>query len=255
MLKKRISAMVTIYKGIVVQSLGYKNYLPIGSPERVVENLDRWGADEIYIQVIDRSINNLGPDFSLLERIASLGITTPIIYGGGISSVLDAKKVIKNGADRISIDGIYWQDKEIALKISEKLGSQAVIINLPCEVIDNQIFHFNYLAKKLTKFKNKDYEFLSSGFCISEIMISDYKHEGFPQGFNSQLVDFFSTTNASLILFGGISNVDQISSLLNIPKVSSVCVGNFLNFKEHSIQNIKKMISNPLLRVAKYSKI
>ena len=62
MLKKRLVGAVTIKNSMVVQSFGYNRYLPIGKPKVVVENLDRWGIDVIFIQVIDRSKNNLGPD-------------------------------------------------------------------------------------------------------------------------------------------------------------------------------------------------
>ena len=69
MIKKRLIGVVTIRNGIAVQSFSYKKYLPIGNPLCVIQNLDRWGVDEILIQVIDRSINQLGPDFSLLNKL------------------------------------------------------------------------------------------------------------------------------------------------------------------------------------------
>ena len=80
MLKKRLTGAVTIRGGLVVQSFGYNRYLPIGKPKVVAENLDRWGVDEIFIQVIDRSINNLGPDIELVKEISTSGILTPIMY-------------------------------------------------------------------------------------------------------------------------------------------------------------------------------
>ena len=69
MIKKRIIGVVTIKNNLAVQSFSYSKYLPIGKPECIIENLDRWGADEILIQVVDRTINNLGPDYDLLSKI------------------------------------------------------------------------------------------------------------------------------------------------------------------------------------------
>ena len=60
MLRKRLIAVVTVLDGLAVQSFGYQRYLPLGKPECLVENLDRWGVDEIFVQVIDRSARNLG---------------------------------------------------------------------------------------------------------------------------------------------------------------------------------------------------
>jgi len=72
MLKKRLIGVITIKNGWAVQSFGYRRYLPLGKPECLVGNLDRWGADEILVQVIDRSEANRGPDFELLERLGAL---------------------------------------------------------------------------------------------------------------------------------------------------------------------------------------
>ena len=107
MVKKRIIGVITILDGKVVQSFGYNSYLPLGRPECIIENLDRWGVDEILIQCIDRSRFSKGPDFMLLEKISSLGIGTPIIYSGGLKSVEDAVSVIKKGADRICLQNIF----------------------------------------------------------------------------------------------------------------------------------------------------
>ena len=92
MVKKRLIGLITVKDGFAVQSFSYKHYLPIGRPECLVENLDRWGADEILIQVIDRSEKKLGPDFELLKKIGKLRISTPIIYCGGIRNHVDAQK-------------------------------------------------------------------------------------------------------------------------------------------------------------------
>ena len=76
MLKKRLIRVVTIKDGSAVQSFGYGRYLPLGRPECLVENLDRWGADEILVQVIDRTRRSLGPDFALLSKLARIGMGT-----------------------------------------------------------------------------------------------------------------------------------------------------------------------------------
>ena len=60
----------------------------------VVENLDRWGVDEIFIQVIDRSTSNLGPDLDLINEISESGILTPIVYAGGIQNSKQAAEVV-----------------------------------------------------------------------------------------------------------------------------------------------------------------
>ena len=81
MIKKRLSALIVVKNNIAVQSFSYNSYLPIGRPDLLIENYDRWGVDEIIILAIDRTKDNVGPDFKLLEKISKLKIMTPIIYG------------------------------------------------------------------------------------------------------------------------------------------------------------------------------
>ena len=149
MLKKRLTAAVTIRNGLVVQSFGYNRYLPIGKPKVVVENLDRWGCDEIFIQVIDRSTNNLGPDIELVKNIASSGILTPIMYAGGIQNENQASQVIRAGAERVCLDGLLHKNSSEIKNIAKRLGSQAVIGCLPLGMDDSgTVYWYNYQIKK-----------------------------------------------------------------------------------------------------------
>ena len=68
MIKKRLIGTVVVKNGIAVQSFSYGKYLPLGKPEIIIKNLDRWGVDEILINVIDRSKNKLDPNFELLKK-------------------------------------------------------------------------------------------------------------------------------------------------------------------------------------------
>jgi len=255
MVKKRIIGVITIKNDIVVQSFSYSRYLPIGKPECVVENLDRWGADEILIQVIDRSINNLGPDFDLLNKIGRLKISTPIIYSGGIRNHKDAIEVIKNGADRIVVDALLRKDKKELSKISMHLGSQAVIASVPVILKNNEIYFYNYISKNEKKINDDYLSIISDKNLISEILLINKKTEGFSNSFDHKIISLFPKIDLSLIVFGGISEVKQINQILSSEIVSAVGIGNFLNYKEHSIQLLKQSVSSNYLRKPNYNSI
>ena len=78
MLKKRLIGLITVKDGLAVQAISYSKYLPLGKARVLVENLDRWGIDEIILSCIDRTRSNLGPDYNLLDRISKMKITTPL---------------------------------------------------------------------------------------------------------------------------------------------------------------------------------
>ena len=247
MLRKRLIGVVTVLNGWAVQSFGYQKYLPLGKPECLVENLDRWGADEIIVQVIDRSKNDLGPDLDLIKKIAKSGISTPLVYGGGIASESDAVEVVRAGADRISIDALLYSNSNEVKKIASRLGGQAVIASIPAALNKKHLpVRYNYLTKKYMPVDESLCQLFSGG-SVSEALLIDHENEGAPKSFDFRLVDLFPEKNVPLILFGGLSDAEQIEGALKQNNVSATAVGNFLSYSEHAVQQLKsKLVSNPV---------
>lgn len=251
MLKKRLVGVVTVKNGWAVQSFGYRRYLPLGKPECLVENLDRWGADEILVQVVDRSVAGMGPDFELLERLGALGLETPLIYAGGIRSVSDGVKLIQSGADRIVVDALLHDDLNPVRGLSEQLGAQALIASLPLSWQGNSLEWLDYRYHTSTLISDEVLSLIQLGV-ISEVLIADWQHEGVSGGFEQKLVDEFPLKDVSIIAFGGLNEHEQMRVLLQSTGISAVAVGNFLSYREHAIQNYKEALTGMPLRLATY---
>lgn len=251
MLKKRLIGVVTVKNDWAVQSFGYDRYLPLGKPECLVENLDRWGADEILIQVIDRSAKILGPDFGLLARIGAMGLTTPLIYAGGIRSVEDGLKLVQSGADRIVVDALLHDDLLPVRCLSEQLGAQALIASLPLSLEGSALAWLDYRTGKSSALADNVLGVMRSGV-ISEVLISDWQHEGIAGGFEQRLIEQFPLKDVPIIAFGGISEQAQMAMLMQSASVSAVAVGNFLSYREHAIQEYKEVLTGMPVRLATY---
>ena len=247
MLKKRIIAGVIIKENQVVQSISYRNYLPLGKPPMFVQNLDRWQADEILINVIDRSKFNKGPDLNLLKKLKNLNIQTPLIYGGGISKIEDAVQVIQLGADRILIESLAHENILELRKISNKIGSQSIIVSIPLSINkDNNLVFYDYKKKIEKKINESFFQAIDSSVC-SELLIIDYLNQGTENGFNTNILKKFSS-DLPIILYGGIRNKKLIREIIKNKKVSALTFGNSLSFVEHSIQKIKYISSKKYSR-------
>ena len=251
MLKKRLVGVVTVKDGWAVQSFGYHRYLPLGKPECLVDNLDRWGADEIFVQVIDRSASASEPDFQLIEKLGKLGLETPLIYAGGVRSVADGVKLIQLGADRIVVDALLHDDLAVVQNLSERLGAQALIASLPLSWNSSGLSWLDYRSKTSMPISDSVINLIKTGV-VSEVLISDWKHEGIPGGFEKKLVEEFPLKAAAVIAFGGISNPEKMEGLLQLPEVAAVAVGNFLSYREHAIQAYKEVLTAMQLRPACY---
>jgi imidazole glycerol-phosphate synthase subunit HisF len=251
MLNRRIIGVVTVRDGWAVQSFGYGRWLPMGKPECVVENLDRWGADEILILSIDRSRRGLGPDFPTLERLARLNLATPLIYGGGIRSADDGVSVVQLGADRVCVDALLRDDLPAVLELSRRLGAQAIVAALPLSAKEGSLLWRDYRRQADTPLDPAVLAALHDG-AISEALLIDWQHEGSPAAFDPELVRLFPARERQLIAFGGLSEPGQLAQVLAHPNVTAVGVGNFLSYREHAIQALKSAITGQPLRPAAY---
>lgn len=252
MLKKRLTGAVTIRNGIVVQSFGYNKYLPIGKPKVIVENLDRWGIDEIFIQVIDRSKNNLGPDIKLIEDISSSGILTPIMYAGGIQNEKQAAEVIRAGAERVCLDTLLHSNPQEVKKIAMRLGGQAVVGCLPVRIDNNgKTCWHNYQTGEKLFFDDNIKNLIKNGL-ISEILLVDCQNEGCDGAFDFKILEFFKNFDVSLILFGGLSTEKILKKAFDHSKVVAAAIGNRLNYSEHSVQTLKNLLPSAPIRPSYY---
>ena len=247
MLKARLIGVVTVKDGMAVQSFGFNRYLPLGDPICLVENLDRWGADEIYIQVIDRSEKDLGPDYALIKKISDLPIATPLIYGGGVRPVDEGIQVIKLGADRLALNSMLIDSLGDVKLLSERLGVQAIVGVLPVRVQKNNLEYYDYRQRRLhLGWLKTTAEALE--MCLSEVMLVDYLNEGYPGKFDCAILQKADLLKIPLLPFGGLSEPWQIQGVLSIPCVAGFGIGNFLNYKENAVEFYKETVESPRVR-------
>lgn len=239
MLKKRLVGVITVKDGWAVQSFGYRRYLPLGHPQNLAQNLDRWGADEILVLCIDRSRRGLGPDLALLRQLGSLGLSTPLSFGGGIRTAADATAVIQSGAERVCLDSLLRTNPAVVGEISALVGAQAVIGVLPLAFADDALQWLDYLSGHSTSLSVADLA-LFANRTVSEALLIDWRNEGRAGAFDERLVWHFPLAQVPLIAFGGVSEPAQLDSLLRHDQVVAVGSGNFLSYREHAVQKLRQ---------------
>ena len=127
MLKKRLIANLTVKNGIVVQSFGFKKYLPVGSLAVTVEFLNKWGIDEIIITDISATKENRPPLTELYKNISNRCFV-PLTIGGGIRSIDQIHNLLHSGADKIFINNYAIENPDFISKSSKIFGNQCIIV-------------------------------------------------------------------------------------------------------------------------------
>jgi cyclase len=254
MLKKRLIGVIPVAGGRAVQSLAYRDSFPLGTPERLSENLDRWGVDEIMILAFDRSRRGLGPDLGLVRSLASLGLGTPLTYAGGIRTAAEGSEVIRAGVERLCIDSLLHDDPDAVRRLTDTVGAQALVAALPLSVSGGELAWYDHRSRDERALPAPIIQLLTEG-AISEALVVDWRHEGQFSGFDVAIVDAFDriARHVPVLAYGGISEAAQLRALLALPSVAAACVGNFLNYREHAVQHLKAEAAGAPLRPATFA--
>ncbi|MEN9417822.1 MAG: Imidazole glycerol phosphate synthase subunit HisF [Pseudomonadota bacterium] len=251
MLSKRLIGVITVRDGWAVQSVGYSLYRPLGRPETLAENLDRWGVDEIFVQCIDRG--NRGPDLPLLQRLCRQGLSTPLVYAGGVRSVDDGVGAVQAGAERIAIDAWLHDAPHEVAALAERLGAQALIATLPLSLqADGRLAWLDHRNRRSAALSDGVMALLASGH-VSEALLVDWCHEGNRGGFDHRLLAAWPVPGLPVIAFGGLDQPDPIRAAFAHPFVAGVAVGNALSHREHAVQHLRGALQELPVRPPRYA--
>lgn len=235
MLKKRIVACLTIKNGIVVQSIGFKKYLPVGSPMISAEALNQWGIDEIIILDLDATREKRKPNLDLVKAV-SKKIFVPLTVGGGIQNEDDIRKLISSGADKVSINKSSWLNPEIISRGAKMLGSQCIAVSIDVKIKPNKgwevVCDSGQTSMKIGPVEwAQKVEKLGAG----EILLNSVDKDGSKAGYDINLIRKVSrAVSIPVIACGGAGHPEHFWQGIVQGEASAVAAGNFFHFEEHS---------------------
>lgn len=245
MLKKRIIACLIVKQGIVVQSIGFQRYLPVGKPEIAVEFLNRWGIDEIVLLDIDAIRENRLISLDLIRRISHYCFV-PLTVGGGIRTVEDMKKVIQSGADKVAINNAAIHTPELITKGQETFGRQCVVVSMDARKISGSGYEvFIESGQTPTGFSPRELAIEVERLGAGEIFLSSIDNDGAKQGYDLDLVrEVAGAVNIPLIICSGAGNAAHLAQGLEVDGISAVAAANFFHYTEHSVTVAKSYIES-----------
>ena len=235
MLKKRIAACLVIRNGIVVQSIRFSSYLPVGRPEIAAEFLNNWGIDEIIVLDINASAEKKEPNYELINKIAS-HCQVPLTIGGGISKIEHIDKLLANGADKISINQTARINTSFIGTAAKKFGNQCIVVSIDAIKLNENYFVYDHVNKKATNIAVIEFIKKAENEGAGEILINSVINDGLRAGFDKQLInDVCNEVSIPIIAIGGAKNGGDIYDLLKTTNVSCAAAANYFHFFEHSV--------------------
>jgi len=235
MLKKRIVGVVVVRNGIVVQSIGYRRYLPVGRPPVALEYLNRWGIDEILLIDISATAADRGPDYTAV-REASARCRVPLTVGGGIRSVAQIHELMGCGADKVAVN---WAARNLPPLVTEAaavFGSQCVVASVDAILTPGGHRVYDHVSRATTSSTPAEAVVRLQELGAGEIFINSVDRDGTYAGYDVPLIESVcAVASVPVIACGGARTGHDMATLLCTTPVSAAAAANFFHFTEHSV--------------------
>ena len=249
MLSKRIIPCLDIKDGRTVKGINFVNLRDAGDPVELATQYALEQADELVFLDISATEQKRKTLADLVLKVAA-AIDIPFTVGGGIRSVEDVSILLKNGADKVSINSAAVKNPSLINKLSEQFGSQCIVVAIDAKQIDGQWkVHLvgGKVPTELDLFEwAKEVEQRGAG----EILFTSMDHDGTKQGFaNNALARLSTEVNIPIIASGGAGTVPHFIDTFTKGKADAALAASVFHFGEISIPELKKQLNQQQLAV------
>lgn len=239
MLTKRIIPCLDIKNGRTVKGVNFVGLRDAGDPVQLAEQYALIGADELVFLDISATEEKRATLAQLVLRVAEK-VNIPFTVGGGIRSVEDVDVLLKNGADKISVNSSAVKDPDLINRLADKFGSQCVVVAIDAKLIEeNWKVHLvgGKVPTELDLFEwAQEVEHRGAG----EILFTSMNHDGTKNGFaNEALAHMSELLNIPVIASGGAGKVEHFKDAFLLGKADAALAASVFHFGEIGIPELK----------------
>ena len=249
MLSKRIIPCLDIKDGRTVKGINFVNLRDAGDPVELATQYALEQADELVFLDISATEQKRKTLADLVLKVAA-AIDIPFTVGGGIRSVEDVSILLKNGADKVSINSAAFKNPSLINKLSEQFGSQCIVVAIDAKQIDGQWKVHLVGGKVPTELDLFDWAKEVEQRGAGEILFTSMDHDGTKQGFaNNALARLSTEVNIPIIASGGAGTVPHFIDTFTKGKADAALAASVFHFGEISIPELKKQLNQQQLAV------
>ncbi len=244
MITKRIIPCLDVRDGRVVKGVNFLGLADVSSPVKLAEYYSRCGADELVFYDITASAEGRALFTDILREVAST-IFIPLTVGGGINTVEDFDRVLKCGADKVSVNSGALKDPRLIFDAAKRYGSQCVVLSVDAKRVDGR---FRVFAKGGREDTGLDaIEWIKQGVALGagELVLNSIDTDGVKQGFDLPMLEAAcEAVNVPVIASGGAGGIDDFITLFHaLPQVDAGLAASIFHFGEVSIADLKDALA------------
>lgn len=244
MLSKRIIPCLDIKDGRTVKGVNFVGLRDAGDPVELARKYAAIGADELVFLDITATHEKRKTLVSLVEKVAK-EVNIPFTVGGGVSSLDDAKALLKAGADKIAINSAAIKNPELINEIANSLGNQCVVLAIDAKEMNDGTWKvFIQGGRKETDKELFSWAKETVERGAGEILFTSMNHDGTKSGFALEALKTLNETiNVPIIASGGAGNIQHFTDLFNGTNVSAALAASIFHFEEVELIELKKELT------------
>ncbi|NER16417.1 imidazole glycerol phosphate synthase subunit HisF [Spongiivirga citrea] len=240
MLTKRIIPCLDIKNGRTVKGINFVDLRDAGDPVELAEIYAQTGADELVFLDISATEERRRTLADLVLRVAEK-VNIPFTVGGGISSVEDVDRLLKCGADKVSINSSAVKNPQLINDLAAKFGSQCVVVAIDAKQINGKWMVHLVGGKVSTELDLFDWAKEVEERGAGEILFTSMDNDGTKDGFaNEALAKLSTELNIPIIASGGAGNMQHFTDTFKEGKADAALAASVFHFKEIEIVDLKK---------------
>ena len=240
MITKRIIPCLDVRDGRVVKGVNFEGLADVSSPVALAEYYSKNGADELVFYDITASAEGRKLFSEILTETASK-VFIPLTVGGGINTVADFDRVLKCGADKVSVNSGAIRNPDLIGEAAKLYGSQCVVLSADVKRVDGVFRVFAKGGRENTG--TEAIEWIRSGVerGAGEIVLNSIDTDGVKGGFDLEMLEkVCDVVNVPVIASGGAGKIEDFITLFQtLPKVDAGLAASIFHFGEVSIRDLK----------------
>lgn len=250
MITKRIIPCLDVKDGRVVKGVNFLGLSDVSSPVKLAEFYSGCGADELVFYDITASCEGRALFTDILRQVAAT-IFIPLTVGGGINTVEDFDRVLKCGADKVSVNSGAIRDPSLISAAARKYGDQCVVLSVDAKRVDGQFRVFAKGGREDTGLDAIDWIRRGVAAGAGEIVLNSIDTDGVKGGFDLEmLAAVCDAVDVPVIASGGAGRAEDFVTLFRaLPKVDAGLAASIFHFGEVSIPDLKRRLADAGINV------
>ena len=244
MITKRIIPCLDVKNGRVVKGVNFAGLSDVSSPVELAKYYSDNGADELVFYDITASAEGRALFTDILCEVART-IFIPLTVGGGINTVEDFDRVLKCGADKVSVNSGAIRNPDLIYKAAKLYGDQCVVISADVKRVDGVFRVFAKGGRENTGMEAVEWIRRCVGTGAGEVVLNSSDTDGVKGGFDIEMLDAVcNAVNVPVIASGGAGCINDFVTLFKtLPKVDAGLAASIFHFGEVAISDLKNTLA------------